>query len=112
MVSRVCSLVLCALVLLMTGCSPASYDLAVRVVDERGGSVLHAKVALAKVGEARDVDGSGEVTWTGIAQDSATIVITGEGYVSKTVEISLVRGHNEVDVTLERPLDGWGFYCP
>lgn len=82
------------------------------MADERRGSVPLARVALTELGEPRDVGDSGQLTWTGIAQNSATIVIAAEGFVSKTVEISLALGHNEVDVTLDRPLDGWGFWCP
>jgi nucleotide-binding universal stress UspA family protein len=96
---------LCALALalaLAAGCGRASTDLTVRVTDQEGAPVPGAMVALSENGQTLLADLQGQVTWTELDAEQASLVIYAEGYLLQSRVIPLERGANETTLALEK----------
>jgi hypothetical protein len=93
---------LAILAVLAAGCSSTSRDLTVRVTDPEGSMLPLAQVTLVELGNAQAADDDGEVTWIGLSEKKATLVVAAEGYYMETTQVNLKRGHNEVAISMTR----------
>ena len=93
---------LAILAVLAAGCGSASRDLTVRVTDPEGSMLPLAQVTLVELDDARVADNDGEVTWIGLSEKRATLVVAAEGYFMETAQLKLKRGHNEVAISMTR----------
>jgi hypothetical protein len=99
---------LCALVLVITlaaGCSRTPYDLTVRVTDLEGKPLQGAMVGLSENGQTLLTDLEGQIAWTELSEDEASLVVVAQGYVLQTAVVSLERGANETTFVLEKKPD-------
>ena len=97
-------LVLATLLVLVSGCGRAPSDLVVRVTDENDNALPKAIVFLDERKDMQATDQAGEITWVELEEEVATLIIVAHGYQSRTVEVTLERGHNEEVVALERAI--------
>jgi len=84
--------------------TPIPYDLTVNVVDQDGNPIPAASVALPESGDDQPIAANdvGQVTWNNLTGDGGTLNVSSQGYLSAQQALSLVRGPNEVTVSLER----------
>ena len=97
------------LAVLAFGCNPAPYDVTVLITDKDGFIIPLAQVILLEVDDVQVADNDGQVTWTGLSKDTASLVVTAEGHLMETAQVTLKRGHNEVAVPMRRGYTGAGF---
>jgi hypothetical protein len=90
--------------LLLSGCDRSPYDLTVRILDQDGNAIPGATVILSERGDVRATDDDGSVTWTDLEDQVATLIIAAQGYLSRSVEVTLERGRNEQVIALEPDL--------
>ncbi len=85
--------------------TPIPYGLTVSVVDADGNPIADASVRLAELGEdemaMQTTDPGGEVAWTDLPGETASLSVQGQGYFSGEASQTIERGSNEVTVTLE-----------
>ena len=49
-------------------------------------------------------DDAGTVTWTDLEEETVTLILGAQGYVSRSVEVTLERGRNDLFVALEQAI--------
>jgi hypothetical protein len=86
--------------------TPVPYDLTVNIVDADGNAVSGASVSLAEL-DADDMsvqvaDESGQVAWTNLPGEMASLSVQAQGFLLNETAQSLERGSNEILISLER----------
>lgn len=84
--------------------TPLPIDVTVTVKDESGAPVAGAKVSFPESGSDVPIltDEAGQVRWNDVPGETATFNVTAQGYLPATSGNALVRGPNEVAVTVQR----------
>lgn len=86
--------------------TPIPYDLTVTIVDADGNPVSGASVTLAEMGaddmSVQVADESGQVEWTNLPGEMATLSVQAQGFLVNETAQSLERGSNETLISLER----------
>jgi hypothetical protein len=98
-------LVLSALVLVLVlaaGCGRASTELTVRVTDQEGNPLPGAMVGLSENGQTLLADLEGQVTWTDLDAEQASLAVVAQGYLLQTKVVPLERGANETTLAMEK----------
>lgn len=88
--------------LLAAGCGRASTDLTVRVTDQEGTPIPDAMVGLWENGQTLLSDLEGQITWTELEVEQASLTVYAQGYLLQTRVIALERGTNEATLVLEK----------
>ncbi len=84
--------------------TPIPYDLSLNVVDAEGNQINEAQIVFPESGddEPVDTDETGSVSWTNLQGENASIEVNAQGYFEQMESLVLVRGQNEVSLTMER----------
>ncbi len=84
--------------------TPVPYNLTLEIIDGEGNAVKDGIVSVVELDDARiqTFDDAGQVIWNDFPEESATLKIVAQGYLSAYEEITLERGENTVSVTLEQ----------
>ncbi len=84
--------------------TPLPIDVTVTVMDESGAPVAGANISFPESGDDTPVltDEAGQVHWNDLLEDTATFNVTAQGYLPASSNSALVRGPNEVAVTVQR----------
>ena len=93
---------LTVLLALVAGCDRSPYDVMLRVTDQDDHPIPRAAVILEGLEDLQMADEAGTVTWTDLEDETLIFIVGAQGYVDRTVEVTLERGHNEVVVALEQ----------
>jgi hypothetical protein len=96
---------LALLATLVVGCGSPTYDLTVHVTDEQGNALLGAMVGLSQNGETLLTNQEGQVTWTDLEQEQASLVVVAAGYRLQSSVISLEEGANDITFPLAKQPD-------
>ena len=79
------------------------FDLSVQVTDGEGSAVEGATVKLLELDrDTQTTDASGQVSWSDLPGETATLFVRTQGYLVGEETIALERGPNEIVVALER----------
>jgi hypothetical protein len=89
---------------LVAGCDRSPYDLTLRVTDVEGHAIPRAMVILSESEDLQLADDTGTATWTDLEEETATLIVGAQGYVSQSIEVTLERGRNELVVALEQAI--------
>jgi hypothetical protein len=92
------------LLALVAGCDPSPYDLTLHVTDVEGHAIPRAVVILSGLEDLQLADDTGTVTQTDIEDETVTIIVAAQGYVSQSIEAKLERGRNDLVVALEQAI--------
>ena len=84
--------------------TPIPIDVTVTIIDERGAPVAGASISFPESGNDTPVltDEAGQVLWSDLPGDTATFNVTAQGYLPASLNSTLVRGLNDVAVTIQR----------
>ena len=82
--------------------TPVPYALSLIVVGEEDAPIIGASVVLAEIDGMQNTDDVGQVFWYDLPGETVNLSITAQGYIPTEISETIVRGENEVSVTLER----------
>ncbi|MDP2777864.1 MAG: carboxypeptidase-like regulatory domain-containing protein [Anaerolineales bacterium] len=84
--------------------TPVPYDLTVTVTDETGAPIADANIVFPESGDDAAVQANeqGQYNWSNLPGEAATLNVTAQGYFPNAVNQTIVRGANEVSVTMQR----------
>lgn len=86
--------------------TPIPYDLEVKVSDSEGNPIAGSSVILAEFGEddmaSQPTDSAGSASWLDLPGEGITISVSAQGYIPAEFSETIIRGSNEVTVSLER----------
>ncbi|GJQ35637.1 MAG: hypothetical protein JETCAE01_16470 [Anaerolineaceae bacterium] len=84
--------------------TPLPIDVTVTVMDESGAPVAGASISFPESGNDTPVltDETGQVRWNDLPGETGTFNVTAQGYLPVSSNSALVRGPNEVTVTIQR----------
>jgi len=84
--------------------TPIPYDLTLTIIDEEGNAIKDGTVSVVELDDAetQTFDDAGQVIWNDFPEESATLKIVAQGYLSAFEEITLERGENIVSVSLKQ----------
>ena len=73
-----------------------------RVTDLEGNPLPGAMVALSETGQTLLADMEGQVRWSELSEEQASLVVVAQGYVLQTAKVPLERGANETSFALQK----------
>ena len=84
--------------------TPIPIDLTVTIADEAGAPISAASVVFPESGDntAVQTDEQGQFSWSNLSSEAATLTISAQGYLPNSANQTLVRGPNDVSITLKR----------
>ncbi len=84
--------------------TPIPIDVTVTIIDESGAPVAGASVSFPESGNDTPIltDGVGQVRWSDLQGETATFNVSAQGYLPASLNSMLVRGLNDVAVTIQR----------
>jgi hypothetical protein len=97
-------LALTILIVLVAACDRSPYDLALRVTDQEDNPIPRATAILEELEDLRMTDSLGTVTWTDLEEGTVTLIVGAQGYVPRSLKVTMERGHNDLVVALEQAI--------